>query len=62
VALFIVIVVGVWDNGFLIAQGIATASILLPVSYLVLLLMIRQRREQRRYLKKLSSTVRDDEL
>ena len=61
VGLFIAVVVGTWD-GWLFVQGVAISIAVLPLSYLVLLLVIRQRRERRQKLTKVSSSVRNDEV
>jgi hypothetical protein len=42
VILFVVVIASVWD-GFFRIQAVATATVVLPMSYLVLLLMVRQR-------------------
>ncbi len=50
---FIAVLVFIWEEaGFFYIQPIVSASIVLPMLYLVLLLMIRQHREQRQKLKK----------
>jgi hypothetical protein len=61
VGLLIAVLVRTWD-GWLFVQAVAIAIALLPLSYLVLLLMIPQRRERRQKLIKVSSSIRNDEV
>ncbi len=59
---FIAVLMFVWEEaGFFYLQPLVAASIVLPMLYLVLLLMIRQHRERRQKLKKGSSTPWDGE-
>ena len=45
VGLFIAVLMGTWETFFL-AQAVFAAGIVLPLSYLVLLLMVRQHRDR----------------
>jgi hypothetical protein len=64
VAAFVALIVTGWEGaGSLRVQAVVSACIVLPLSYLVFVLMVRQYREQRqRWLKvKASRPARDDE-
>jgi hypothetical protein len=62
VGIFITAAVVTWGSSFLFAQVIAIAVAVLPLSYLVLLLMVRQPRERRQKPTNGLPTLRDDEV
>jgi len=61
VGLFIAVVIGYWGSTFYMAQAVAMAGIVFFSSYLVLLVVVKQRREQRQNPANASTARRDQD-